>query len=68
MDVFESDFQYYSNSTLSEISDKNPTYPTLFVFAKVKYPYKTSKIYLYYYILITNDVNFNIVSKIIIYI
>jgi hypothetical protein len=38
MDVFESDFQYYPNSILSEISDKNPTYPTLFVFAKVKYP------------------------------
>jgi hypothetical protein len=26
MDVFGSDFQYYPNSTLSEISDKNPTY------------------------------------------
>jgi hypothetical protein len=36
MDVFESDFQYYPNSTLSKISDKNPTYPTLFVSAKNK--------------------------------
>jgi hypothetical protein len=38
MDVFESDFQYYPNSTLSKISDKNPTYPTLFVSAKNKVP------------------------------
>jgi hypothetical protein len=38
MDVFESDFQYYPNSTLSEISDKNSIYPTLFVSAKIKYP------------------------------
>jgi hypothetical protein len=35
-DVFESYFQYYPNSALSEISDKNPTYPTLFVSAKIK--------------------------------
>jgi hypothetical protein len=35
MDIFESDFQYYLNLTLSEISEKNPT---LFVSAKVKYP------------------------------
>jgi hypothetical protein len=38
MDVFESDFQYYPNSTLSELFDKNPAYPTLFVSAKIKYP------------------------------
>jgi hypothetical protein len=38
MDVFKSDFQYYPNSTLSELFDKNPTYPTLFVSAKIKYP------------------------------
>jgi hypothetical protein len=28
MDVFESDFQYYPNSKLFELFDKNPTYPT----------------------------------------
>jgi hypothetical protein len=27
---------------------KYPTYPTLFVSEKIKYPYKPSKIYLYY--------------------
>jgi hypothetical protein len=37
MDIFETDFQYYPNSTLSEISDKNPTYLTLFISAKIKY-------------------------------
>jgi hypothetical protein len=47
MDVFESDFQYYPNSTLSELFDKNSTYPTLFVSAKIKYSLKPSKIYLY---------------------
>jgi hypothetical protein len=36
MDVFEYDFQYYPYSKLSELSDKNPTYPTLFV--SEKYP------------------------------
>jgi hypothetical protein len=34
MDVFESDFQHYSNSTLSELFDKNPTYVKVFVSAK----------------------------------
>jgi hypothetical protein len=38
MDLFESDFQYYSYSTLSELSNKNPTYMTLFVSAKNKVP------------------------------
>jgi hypothetical protein len=38
MDVFEYDYQYYPYSTLS---DKNPMYPTLFVFAKNKVPMET---------------------------
>jgi hypothetical protein len=37
MDVFEFDFEYYPNLTLSELFDKNPTYTTLFVSAKIKY-------------------------------
>jgi hypothetical protein len=41
MDVFESGVQYYPYSTLSEIFDKNPTYPTLFVSAKNKAPIET---------------------------
>jgi hypothetical protein len=40
MDVFKSDFQYYPNSILSELFDKNLTYPTLSVCAKIKYPLK----------------------------
>jgi hypothetical protein len=38
MDVFESDFEYYPYSTLSELSDKNLT---LFVSAKNKVPIET---------------------------
>jgi hypothetical protein len=41
MDVFESDFQYYPYSTLSELSDKNATYPTLSVSAKNKVTIET---------------------------
>jgi hypothetical protein len=41
MDVFESDFLYYSYLTLSELSDKNQTYPMLFVSTKYKVPIET---------------------------
>jgi hypothetical protein len=41
MDVFESDFQYYPNSTLSESFDKNPTYPTFIRIRKNKVPIET---------------------------
>jgi hypothetical protein len=44
MAVFKSDFQYYPNSTLSEISDISD----IIRIRKNKVPIETSKIYLYY--------------------
>jgi hypothetical protein len=68
MDVFEYDFQHYLYSTLS---DKNPTYLTLFGSAKNKVPIENHlKIFILLnnnYKLITNYVTFNIASEIIIY-